>query len=190
MENNFTITDNNFLTELTITDNFLTEQKFNIYRDQLFSIDFPWHFLEAVVDKDEDLTKSPGGFKHIIYMPFRPPSPFYGNLLPLITKCNPAAIYRINVNLLLRLPEPFYHQFHTDTEIDMEEDVASQWISSILYMNTNNGYTEFEDGTKVESVANRLVSFPSNTKHRTVTQTDEQRRIVINMVYLKRKPCD
>jgi hypothetical protein len=54
-------------------------------------------------------------------------------------------------------------------------------------MNTNNGYTEFEDGTKVESVANRIVTFPSVTKHRAVSQTDEQRRVVINFNYLKGK---
>ena len=36
------------------------------------------------------------------------------------------------------------------------------WTTSILYMNTNNGYTIFENGDKVESVENRLVTFPNN----------------------------
>ena len=51
--------------------------------------------------------------------------------------------------------------------------------TSILYINTNNGYTEIEDGTKVDSVANRLVSFPSNMEHRGISQTDEKTRILI-----------
>ena len=52
-------------------------------------------------------------------------------------------------------------------------------------MNTNNGYTEFEGGQKVESVANRLVTFPSKIEHCGVSQTDEQTRILINFGYLR-----
>ena len=60
----------------------------------------------------------------------------------------------------------------------------------IANINTNNGYTEFENGEKVKSVANRLVMFPSNFEHRGVTQTDEQTRIMINFNFLKRKSHD
>jgi hypothetical protein len=177
---------NNF----NITDNFLTEKEFRVHRDQLFDFEFPWSFNSTVVNGNEDPAKTPGGLLHLIYMPFRTPSPFYPIIIPtIIKKLNATALWRVQANLLLRLPEPFYHQFHSDTVYDMEEDVASQWTISILYMNNNNGYTELEDGTKIESVENRLVSFPSNIRHRVVTQTDEQRRVVMNMVYLKgRKP--
>ena len=67
----------------------------------------------------------------------------------------------------------------------LTEDITSKLTTSIYYIGTNNGYTELENGQKIESVANRLVSFPANTSHRGVTQTDEQRRIVINFNYLK-----
>ena len=50
-------------------------------------------------------------------------------------------------------------------------------------MNTNNGYTIFEDGTKVESVANRMITFPANLKHTGTSCTDQQVRIVINFDY-------
>jgi hypothetical protein len=58
------------------------------------------------------------------------------------------------------------------------------YTTLILYMNTNNGYTEFEDGMKVESVANRIVSFPEETKHRGTSCTDEKIRMVINFNFL------
>ena len=48
----------------------------------------------------------------------------------------------------------------------------------------NNGYSEFEDGTKVESVANRMVTFPANVKHTGTSCTDEKTRVVINFNYL------
>ena len=56
----------------------------------------------------------------------------------------------------------------------------------IFYLNTNNGYTEFEDGSKVESVANRFVSFTGDLIHRGVSQTDTKARVVINLNYF----CD
>ena len=49
---------------------------------------------------------------------------------------------------------------------------------------TNNGYTEFENGMKVESVENRWVSFPEDIKHRGTSCTDEKVRVVINFNYL------
>ena len=52
-------------------------------------------------------------------------------------------------------------------------------------MNTNNGYTKFETGEKVESVANRLVTFPNNMMHTGTTCTDEQYRCVMNIDYIK-----
>ena len=50
-------------------------------------------------------------------------------------------------------------------------------------MNTNNGYTKFEDGSIVESVANRIVTFPANMKHLGTSCTDEKTRVVINFNY-------
>ena len=55
--------------------------------------------------------------------------------------------------------------------------------TGILYLNTNDGYTEFEDGKIVNSVANRFVEFPSNILHRGVSQTDTEWRSVINFNY-------
>ena len=50
-------------------------------------------------------------------------------------------------------------------------------------MNTNNGYTIFEEsGQKIESVENRLVTFPSHLKHAAIESTDLP-RIVMNFNY-------
>ena len=68
---------------------------------------------------------------------------------------------------------------------NMSEEKLKQWTTSIFYVNTNNGYTEFEDGTKIESVANRMVTFPTNLKHRGTSCTDEKIRVVINFNYFK-----
>ena len=73
--------------------------------------------------------------------------------------------------------------FHTDYEDDRKNDMTT----SILYINTNNGGTKFEDGTFVNSVSNRMVIFDCSLKHAPVSCTDNNRRIVVNINYSKLK---
>ncbi len=54
-------------------------------------------------------------------------------------------------------------------------------VTCLYYLNTNNGYTEFEDGRKIESVANRLAIFPAEFRHSGVSCTDELFRAQINL---------
>jgi len=51
-------------------------------------------------------------------------------------------------------------------------------------MNTCDGYTLFEDGTKIESIANRLVTFPNGMKHTGTSTTNASFRMVINFNYV------
>ena len=90
-------------------------------------------------------------------------------------------ILRIKANLLMRTSEIIPHSFHTDYKITSNR--YDKVTTSIFYINSNDGYTEFEDGTKIESVSNRLVTFPHNMKHRGTTCTDKPFRMVINFNY-------
>ena len=73
--------------------------------------------------------------------------------------------------------------FHTDFQDEQKNGVTT----SILYINTNNGGTQFEDGTRVKSIANRVVTFDCSTKHAPVSCTDKKRRIVVNFNYYESK---
>ena len=97
-------------------------------------------------------------------------------------KLNLLALTRIKANLFTRTSTIVENEFHVDIT-DLSEETQKQWTISIFYMNTNNGYSEFEDGTKVESVANRMVTFPANVKHTGTSCTDEKTRVVINFNY-------
>ena len=55
----------------------------------------------------------------------------------------------------------------------------------VFYVNTNNGYTEFENGEKVKSIENRAVIFDNNIKHFGTTSTDTKRRMVLNLAFKK-----
>tara|TARA_Y100000310_G_scaffold136497_1_gene135365 strand:- start:201 stop:791 length:591 start_codon:yes stop_codon:yes gene_type:complete len=180
--------------KVKIQDNFLARDEFIMLRDAVsadFTSGFPWFFCPHKCFAGEDQSTSPGQFIHMIYSGDLPRSIFYeSHFLPIINALDISILSRIKLNLNLRLPEPFYSDFHVDIT-DLTEDITSKLTTSIFYINTNNGYTELETGeedTRVESVANRLVTFPANIKHRGVTQTDEQKRIVINFNYLELPP--
>ena len=87
------------------------------------------------------------------------------------------AVLRININSTPRnAPE---QTWHTDWVLSTKSKTC------VLYLNDNDGYTEFMDGTKVESVANTAVIFDTNTKHRGVSATNVDRRLVLNVSYFE-----
>ena len=180
---------------LSIQDNFLAEEEFIALRDVVTGEPFPWFFRPFKVTEGEDRKRDPGQLIHVIYEKGSPRSQTYDSFLSILDQLSATILYRIKINLQPRLPEPFYSGFHSDvvpeeraaqwSTSDFDEERAALWSTSILYIGSNNGYTELEStGERVESVANRLVTFPANTRHRGVSQTDEETRILINFNYL------
>lgn len=104
-------------------------------------------------------------------------SPAYDLLAPIIDKERMCAIARIKANCTTHTAEvvEFTNGFHTDFNSDI--------MTGIYYINTNDGYTLFEDGSKCDSVANRFCRFPARTKHTATTCTDANRRLVVNFNY-------
>jgi len=169
----------------SIVDDFLVKEEFVALRNIMTRHDFPWCYNPTVVRTPKPLLLNPGYFIHMIYDNGMLCSSFYNPLGYLLSQLDIMILTRIRANLNPRLPEPYIFDFHIDAE-DMGKDISAKWTTSIFYINTNNGYTELETGEKIESIANRLVSFPLSTRHRIVTQTDEQARMLINFGYLKK----
>ena len=103
-----------------------------------------------------------------------PNSNHYHLIEPCIRQLRAKTIRRIKANLTTKTTSHEEGGYHTD---------YSDIITAVYYINTNNGYTQFKDGTKVESVANRAVIFDSNLEHQGVGCTDEKRKVVINFNY-------
>ena len=64
-------------------------------------------------------------------------------------KLEPVSIVRL-ANLNMKTPETLEYAIHTDVD---------DCITAIYYVNSNDGYTRFEDGMKVDSVENRTLLF-------------------------------
>jgi hypothetical protein len=176
---------------MEIINNFLEKNTFRTLRDVISAPDFDWHFSPGN-DKLDEEKSSPGLFTHIVHgegVPFGHSSSCFRLLFCSLLESarfpgmDGVSVHftRIRLNLNCKFPEPCKYHYHLDMSLGND---SAQWTTSILYINTNNGYTEFEDGTIVESVANRLVAFPANIQHRGVSQTDEETRILINFNYL------
>ena len=162
---------------MKIEDNYLDQEKFDELQTIIMGNRIDWHYNDGIDYKENDKFQ----FTHLFYHVRGPHSILFEKLEIILEIINPILLWRIKANLLTRTPEIEVNIFH--------KDIPSNWgvipyTTSIFYMNTNNGYTEFEDGTKVESVANRCVTFPEETKHRGTSCTDKKTRVVINFNYL------
>lgn len=159
----------------------ITENK-NIYSQEelkqlqyLFTKQLPWYFSEhQVLDKDTNYY-----FFHHFFSNGRIESPFFEVLDPILKILKPYAIINIRANLVTNRFKPIYSAFHTD-KFNNEK---LHHRTSIFYVNTSNGFTEFKNGDKIMCEENKMISFDANQEHRGCSQTDTAHRIVINLNY-------
>jgi len=177
---------------IKIEDNFLPQETFTRIQDiflqgihnQNENTFIPWKYRD-VIDEKNDVDKFQ--FIHSFYSNSSHEQSQHANILnPIFELLQPISIFKIKANLLTRTPEIVENKLHVDMR-DLTAEQTRQWTTSIFYINTNNGYTKFENGTKVESVANRMISFPTNMKHKGTSCTDEKIRVVINFNYYKQQ---
>ena len=67
----------------------------------------------------------------------------------------------------------------------MHIDYNFSHSGAILSLNTCDGYTKLEDGTKIDSVANRILLFDPGEEHASTTTTNVSARFNINMNYIQ-----
>lgn len=56
-------------------------------------------------------------------------------------------------------------------------------LTSLLYINSNNGYTQILGKDKIDPVQNRLLTFSSNISYEETTPTNEPFKSVIKLIY-------
>ena len=169
-------------TKYKIIDNFLEEKDFKIIEDVLQGPDFPWFVCQSVaspLDKRvTDYSKlNPKDFYFVhqfAYISGRN-SQYYNMLIPIFQKLKPFALNRVKGNLYPSSESKFTHGYHIDMPIKHK--------GAIYYVNTNNGYTILEDGTKIESIKNRILLFDPSKPHTSTNCTDVYARINININY-------
>ncbi len=158
-----------------IVHNALSEPEFNNIKEIFYGYDIHWSYNDGIVNTDN---KSDFQFVHLIFDHTKAAyGPIWGSMLPIIEKITPSNIVRIKANLRTRTHKIENSDFHCDVWMPGA-------LTAIYYVDTNNGYTEFKDGDKISSVANKLVVFRSNLPHQGTSCTDQNRRIVINFNFM------
>ena len=168
---------------VVVQDNFLDKDYFQELKNIVFNRKFAWYMF-GVIDKNPSGIALKKGdprndyqMVHIAYDYHRACSDLYHHLQPMFDIMGLYACHKVKVNLLKREEKIIEHGLHIDI-IEAPENN----LTSIFYLNTNNGYSKFETGEKVESVENRLVTFPSNLRHTGSTNNcDAQFRCVMNI---------
>ena len=156
------------------------------------SVPFPWYAIEGIIAEgiiDGKLRNDDHCYNmHMFYVGHRVQSNFYPLLDPILNKIQLKALIRIKANSFSKTEKIIEHGYHRDygevkDNLWVSNPVWKQSLTSIFYVNTNNGYTKFKDGTIIESVGNRLLTFPTLMEHTSSTCTDNPTRVNINFNY-------
>ena len=157
---------------IQIIDNFLPEEEFKSIQSFMMGGEFNWFYKEGMTYKDD-------GLFYMVHMFYQPDVGSNSEYLPIwntfMNKVEAKKCMRIKANLTFKTPTIEPRPLHYDFSVGK---------TAVFYINNNNGYTEFESGVRVKSVANRVCIFDSNLQHRGTTHTeDDHQRIVVNFNY-------
>ena len=168
-----------------VIDNFLDEENFNMLR-QLFTEEYngeqlstfkPCWMYQSSVAYSNSTEGNLFYMTHILYDNNIPSSPFYDKIIPLLEKLEVHGLLRIKANLYPNTYKLHEHPMHTDKNFSHS--------GAILSLNTCDGYTKLKDGTKIDSVANRILLFDASEEHCSTTTTNVPARFNININYIQ-----
>ena len=165
-----------------VIDNFLSPYLFNklVYEtnplvDYKKNDSMKWGYCKTVRDAPESLGDVMY-FENLIYCNTIMNEKYFKVLNEIIDKLEVRSLMRIKLNLYTRTESLCHHPDHCDTSFSHKGGVFS--------LNTCDGYTKFSDGTKSESIANRIVFFDASKEHSSTTTSNAKLRYNINFNFI------
>ena len=180
--------------KIEVYDDFFDQDVFSKIRDIVEGTEFQWS-RSSIINRQQYPKNLPmkflmeekynHQFVHYLYSEWFPTSDYTKTLLtPFreVLKDNTPirAVLRAKVNFNSCTENIIEHALHHDYDVDEYPDLKTL----LFYVNTNDGYTLFEDGDKIPSVANRCVLIKGNILHTGTNCTDDFGRLVIAINYL------
>lgn len=157
-----------------VVNNFLDNNLFNKFKNEMFSSNINWFYKPNMTYMKNDK----GFFSHTFYQNNESTSQYFNDYIhPILEKLKCLSIVEVRANLMIKSNDVYYSDFHVDRDFKCN--------TAILYMNDCNGGTELGRESKINIVSeeNKMLIFDSDIPHRAVSQTDVERRIVINFNY-------
>ena len=166
--------------KVQIFNNFLDQEVFLEIKKFIMSPRCQWRYVNYIAHKDGRDNDNDGYFVHSFkdchpqtFEDRYPESPHFPLIAKILDKIKYQNILRIRSSLYPRRdvqkPDPFHVDYNFPHRV------------CIFYVNTNNGYTMFENGEKIPSVENQLATFDGSEKHCSVVQTDTPARYIVNI---------
>lgn len=165
-------------------DNFLNNDLFLEIKSALTCPYFPWYWNRSTIDLTEKYDThtllcekiEDYQFTHAFFDSGKKVSSLYPIIEPLLENIKYESLLRVKANLVTRTKEIVRFSYHVDYDFECK--------TSIFYLNTCDGYTEFENGEKVDSIENRFITFDSSFRHTGTSCTNDKSRFVINLNYI------
>jgi hypothetical protein len=159
-------------TDYQIVDNFLDKESFEKIQNCFMGNTLPWFYSSAVATEED---RESFYFIHLFYDNCNVNSNMFEIIDPILMSLKPKAIIRIKANMYTNNGQYTEHGWH--------QDYPYSHKAAIFYVNTNNGFTILEDGTKIESIANRMLIIDGSKPHKSTSCTDEKLRVNIGFNY-------
>jgi hypothetical protein len=157
---------------INIINNFLDNTLFFEFKKILMSENINWFWRNHTTSEDNYF------FNHCFYTDDRIQSDFFEPfILPILKKLNYTKIIEIKANLVLKKDKIFQTDFYTDNKLNCN--------TALFYINNCNGYTILsrKEQIKVPCEENKILIFNSQIEHAGVSQTDYERKIIVNFNY-------
>ena len=161
-----------------IIDNFLSKEDHYRIKKDLENRNFEWYFSPKSGHPEEHEELYNWQYFHTMYYHqggYK--SRLFPIVQPLITKLKPMILIRIKVNATMYDKKIIEYPIHVDTNIKCK--------TGIYIIDTSDGYTYFKDGQRIDSIANRFITFDSHHEHAGTNLTTAKRRIVVNVNYMQ-----
>ena len=166
---------------IEVIDNFLPLNEVEELQHLIIhSVRFPWFYQEQVAIKNLTETQPWNWYQtHVFYTANEVRSSYYDRIWDIFFPC-----FKRDFQSLLRIKANFYPHTETLREHLPHTDYDFSHRAAIFSLNTCDGFTRMEDGTKIDSVKNRIVFFDGYTSHNSSTTTTSSARWNLNFNYL------
>ena len=171
--------------DLKIIDNFLTDNDFNLLVSNTVGRNDGHQVQFRVVSNVENFGAIEENWSwymiNMLYSTDTPQNEICGKIYEMFV---PKFKKLANFTTMIRIKMNAYPYTNVVKAHKEHIDFNYEHIGAVFSLNTCDGYTKFSDGTKVESVANRIVFFDASKKHQSTTTSNAKLRYNINFNFL------
>ena len=172
--------------DLKIIDNFFSENEFDfLLKNTIDRCAQTPFIIESNVENNPRTIENEEYWSwymiHPVYFEDVPLSKIYSHLYEMFV---PKFVDIANFKTMIRIKINAYPHTNEVKEHIEHFDYPFSHKGALFSLNTCDGYTKFNDGTKVQSVANRIVFFDASKRHQSTTTSNAKLRYNINLNFL------